>query len=255
MYISPINVYADNTKSTETTEVVVRNRTLIINSKVDPRVSAQKLSVTLMFYNTYTGDIENVILNEFSNYKLMTKFPAGDYYLFSGMVTNDLTGYYIVTCDKFDTYAATTEITVTIGNPEYKGEVEKVDDFLVGSIDREGTNELREQHGQPPVDWDEIDRLIEEGYYDIHSQNPSEEPNSTPQSTPDEVVPSESPTTLPTASSSTPTDSETPTDKPIDEETNKKNMLFAILFVVSVIGIAGVSIYYRNKNFRLDNDD
>jgi hypothetical protein len=252
-FVTSMNVYAIDEKD--------YNRTVIIKSEVDPRVSAQHLNVTLMFSNLGDGSIETVTLNSFSDYNLVTRFPAGDYSLFSGMVSDDLTGYYIITCEDFETYAATTEITVTIGNPKYDGEIEEVDDFMLGGIDREATNELREQHGKPPIDWDEIDRLIEEGYYDIGIVEDVTLPTvSSTQSTPTEMT-SSNPTDVTKPNSSTtntnpnnPTDTNTTPTEIIEQEENKKKTTFSIFFVLSVIGIVSVCIYFRNKNFMVNND-
>lgn len=259
--VMPINVYAEEP----------RDRMLTIESKVDPRVSAQQLSVTLVFYNMGTGACEDIVLTPYQSYGVTTNFPAGDYTLLTGMVSNDVSGYYIVSCDDFSTYAAMTNITVVIGNPEYDGEVEKADDYLVGAIDKEGTNELREKHKKPTIDWDEVERQIEEGYYDLDSPKSnirfnedgtpigSTKPSVSPSASANTTIPTspdEAENTKPEKETIETTNSmenkESTKDEIISKEENNKHIMFSILFVGLVIVIAGISIYYRNKNANID---
>ena len=156
--LSMTNVFA-------TTEPV-KNRTLIINAEIDPRVAAEQLSITMFFVDNISGYQEVVTLTKGNKYTANIKTINGEFTLFSGMVSNDLMRNYPVVCEDFSTSKATTTITVIVGDPNYGGKVEETP-FLPGDIDREATDKLREQHHLPPIDWEEIDELYEKGEYDF----------------------------------------------------------------------------------------
>jgi hypothetical protein len=145
---------------------IPKNRTLIVKSNIDPRVSAEGLSITIIFMSKVNGYQETITLSKSNNYTVQIKTINSEFQLFTGMVSNDVMGNYGVRCDDFDKKKATTTIEIEVGNPEYAGEVIEKEN-VVGDIDRETTNALREQHGMTPIDWDEIDRQIANGEFDI----------------------------------------------------------------------------------------
>ena len=102
---------------------IPKNRTLIINAEVDPRVAAEQLSITMFFLEKSNGYQEVVVLNKGNNYRASIKTIVGEFTLFSGMVSNDLMGNYPVVCEDFNTMKGTTEITIRVGYPNYVGEI------------------------------------------------------------------------------------------------------------------------------------
>lgn len=133
---------------------------LIVQGNVDPRVKAKGSSVALTFYNLETGDEYLVYLHDYNNYRNSIDIKKGYYSTRSAYVIGDLEFKYDVEFVNFMAQGWTAEVQVTVGDPNYKGEITDIKDKhdLPGAIDRDKTNELLTEDGLPTVDWDKVDK-------------------------------------------------------------------------------------------------
>ena len=242
-------------------EELPENRTVIIKAKVDPRVVAEQTSATLIFSDIYSYYSKTILLTAANNYTLTFKTIPTEFTLLTGMVSNDYTGYYYVSCEDFHTYALCTEIEITIGDPNYKGEVVQKD-YMVGEINREETDRIREQHGLSKIDWEKVDKEAEERYqqeveeYHNNLNNPTETPNNNPTtpSTNETETPTENATTEIIPTETIATQDQINTSTPDEIETKSSNSSwFVILFIIALIIAFIISVYIRIKNSTYDN--
>ena len=231
-------------------EKPIKNRSLTITANVDPRLPATQKDVYIILHNSKFQKDVAITLFCANNYVATTKVYEGDYTLKSFMVTDDLKGYYTVVCDDFSVEKISESITITVGDPSYDGEIE-YKDIIGGMIDREATNKLREERGVKPIDWDEVDRLIESGEWNLNSPQtitdiPTIPDNSdNPTKDPDTTTPS---FTNPTVTDPTITDPTT--DNSQENQQNSKNSkLLSIIFICILIVIFIVTFYIRKKKY------
>ena len=132
---------------------------LLIKGSIDPRVKAMKEAVFVTFMNKYDGTKYEFYLYDYNDYMTTVEVTEGDYTMYSGVVTGDLEFKYPVHPISFYAEGWAMDITIVVGDPNYKGEIEENNDRhdFPGAIDRDKTNELLKEDGLPEVDWEKHD--------------------------------------------------------------------------------------------------
>ena len=95
---------------------------LVVKGNVDPRVKARGWAVRIVFCNLETGDEEIAYLYDTFDYKCTIKINKGYYATLKAFVVEDVYREYDVEFINFMAEDSKTEVEVTVGDPNYKGD-------------------------------------------------------------------------------------------------------------------------------------
>lgn len=212
---------------------------LIIQCKVDANIGDKGREIQLTIYNVDTLDMYDVSFFSTSNYRSKIDVPAGTYSVGGLWVggLNILEGEdYNFTTPIVEATGQTVNMEVVIGNGDWDG---TDDGSINGTIDRDKTDDLMQEDGKDPIDWDKVDEDVEDFIEDANKPDDTTDPS-------DPTDPS-NPNNPDVTDPSDPNGGEQGGTQTPDEPDKVSNTIGIILIVVVLVGSAGIIIYKRKK--------
>lgn len=226
---------------------------LVIQCKVDAEIGDRSREVQLTIYNVDTFDMYDVSFFSTSNYRTKVEVPAGTYSVGGLWVAglNVLEGEsYEFTTPTVTAAGQTVNMEVVIGKGDWAGE----DDGSVGGfVDRDKTDDLMQEDGKDPVDWDKVDQNVDDFQNDVTKPDDTTDPSNpdvTDPSNPDDPNnPDVDDPSNPNGGEGDNTGDNTGnTGNDDKDKTVNKELVSTVLFIVVVFGgCAAILIYKRVK--------
>lgn len=213
---------------------------VVMQCNVDKEIGEKGREVKLTIFETTSYEEYEVMFYPTSNYRTKFTVPLGTYKIDSWYVSGTI-DHFSCTAPDFTATGQTVNVDVKIGNGDWTGEVK--DNTLNGTIDRDKTNEIREEQGKDPIDWEKTDK--ETADYVDGILTPAGEITVPTEPEPTTIAPTETPATEPTSVPSVATPDTEQNTKPDDKSGD--SIIPTVIFIVVVIGGCLAIIVYKRK--------
>lgn len=249
-------IQANAEENTETPSYVF----CTFKANVDPRIKAKDSTIKINIFNTDLKQPFTITLYAGSDYIAKQNLPKG-HYIYSTTRVQYFEGVFSADNFEFDAQGIAVDVpAITIGDPNYSGEIDTSDPLVGGMLDREKIDEYVKEKGLNPIDWDDIDadaqEIIDEYIRTEGGTKPDpEDPNISNPSEPSEPSnPDSSDPTDPNVSEPTPpTESSQPEiTNPEDEPDTAEPLSFTtILIFIGIVAVVVIALVIRYKNNQL----